>query len=220
MIPVLKILSALLTYPTSELAESVPEIRAALADDRSLPRARVAALRPLLARLGDADTTEAEEDYVDLFDRSRQLSLHLFEHVHGDSRDRGQAMVDLKTLYEEGGLLIEANELPDYLPLFLEFLSTRPEAEARSSLSDVAHILKAMHRRLVGRDAAYAAVVAAILAVAGEEVAAAEVELVDDGADALDSAWEEVPVAFGPDAAPEQAGCGKVAGMLDRMRAL
>lgn len=220
MISALKVLSALLTYPSPELAEAVPEIREALAGDRSLPPGRVAALRPLLARLGQADTTEAEEAYVDLFDRSRQLSLHLFEHVHGDSRDRGQAMVDLKTLYESGGLFIEANELPDYLPLFLEFLSTRPEAEARSSLGDVAHILKAMHRRLVGRDAAYAAVIAAILAVAGEVVAAAEVEPVDDSADALDRAWEEMPVTFGPDAAPEQAGCGKVAGMLDRMRAL
>lgn len=220
MISALKVLSVLLTYPSPELAEAVPEIREALAGDRSLPPGRVAALRPLLARLGQADTTQAEEAYVDLFDRSRQLSLHLFEHVHGDSRDRGQAMVDLKTLYESGGLFIEANELPDYLPLFLEFLSTRPEAEARSSLGDVAHILKAMHRRLVGRDVAYAAVIAAILAVAGEVVAAAEVEPVDDSADALDRAWEEMPVTFGPDAAPEQAGCGKVAGMLDRMRAL
>lgn len=220
MISALKVLSVLLTYPSPELAEAVPEIREALAGDRSLPPGRVAALRPLLARLGQADTTEAEEAYVDLFDRSRQLSLHLFEHVHGDSRDRGQAMVDLKILYESGGLFIEANELPDYLPLFLEFLSTRPEAEARSSLGDVAHILKAMHRRLVGRDVAYAAVIAAILAVAGEVVAAAEVEPVDDSADALDRAWEEMPVTFGPDAAPEQAGCGKVAGMLDRMRAL
>ncbi len=220
MIPALKILSALLTYPTPDLAGAVPEIRDALAGDRSLPPRRVAALHPLLARLGRADTTEAEEDYVDLFDRSRQLSLPLFEHVHGDSRDRGLAMVDLKTLYESGGLFIEANELPDYLPLFLEFLSTRPEAEARSSLGDVAHILKAMHRRLAGRDAAYAAVIAAILAVAGEDVPAAEIEAVEDDAEALDRAWEEMPVAFGPDAAPEQAGCGKVAGMLDRMRAL
>ncbi|MSP49175.1 MAG: nitrate reductase molybdenum cofactor assembly chaperone [Alphaproteobacteria bacterium] len=220
MIPALKILSALLTYPTPGLALAVPEIREVLADDRSLTPRRVAALEPLLARLSRADTTESEEDYVDLFDRSRQLSLHLFEHVHGDSRDRGQAMVDLKALYESGGLFIEANELPDYLPLFLEFLSTRPAPEARGSLGDVAHILKAMHRRLGGRDPGYAAVIAAILAVAGEEAAQADFEPVDDGAEALDRAWEETPVAFGPEAATEPSGCTKVAGMLDRMRAL
>jgi nitrate reductase delta subunit len=214
----LKALSALLTYPRRELAGAVTEIGAVLVEDAALPARRIAALSPLLARLGRTDTMDAEEAYVALFDRSRQLSLHLFEHVHGDSRDRGQAMVDLLNLYEKGGYRIEADELPDYLPLFLEFLSMRSAEEARESLADVAHILRAMHGRLCGRDAAYAAVLAALLALAGEAVADGEAEAVDDGPEALDRAWEEIAVSFGPAGNQEQAGCGKVAGMLERMR--
>ena len=60
---------------------------------------------------------------------ARRLSLHLFEHVHGESRDRGQAMVDLKAMYENAGLFV-TRELPDYVPLLLEFLSTQPRPEA------------------------------------------------------------------------------------------
>ncbi|MBL8688293.1 MAG: nitrate reductase molybdenum cofactor assembly chaperone [Rhodospirillaceae bacterium] len=215
----LKALSALLTYPTADLAMAIPEIRDALADDAALSGRRIAALSPLLNRLGNRETMPAEEAYVGLFDRSRMLSLHLFEHVHGESRDRGQAMVDLLGLYESGGYFVEADELPDYLPLFVEFLSTRPEAEARESLGDVAHILNAMHVRLKGRDPAYAAVLGALLELAGEPVEAEAAEAVDDGPDALDRAWEEIAVTFGPEGNREQAGCGKVAGMLERMRA-
>ena len=76
-----------------------------------------------------------QERYVLLFDRTRSLSLHLFEHVYGESRDRGQAMVDLKQLYEQHGLFMSSSELPDYLPLFLEFLSAVPETQSARSCS-------------------------------------------------------------------------------------
>lgn len=214
----LKALSALLTYPSAELAAAIPEIEAGLSGEGALDTRALASLSPLLARLGNAETMPAEEIYVGLFDRSRSLSLHLFEHIHGESRDRGQAMVDLLGLYESNGYLIEANELPDYLPLFLEFLSTRPEPEARQSLGDVAHILAAMRARLVERDPAYAAALGALLSLVGAPAEATTESDVDDGPDALDRAWEEVPVLFGPGGHQEQAGCGKVAGMLERMR--
>ena len=107
----LKALSALLTYPTAELAVAIPEVRGALAEDRALPERHLAALAPLLTRLASPETIESEETYVGLFDRSRMLSLHLFEHVHGEGRDRGQAMVDLLSLYDSGGYRIEADEL-------------------------------------------------------------------------------------------------------------
>jgi len=214
----LKALSALLTYPTEDLAAAVPEIHSALAADAALTRRQLAQIGPLLSRLGAADTMAAEEAYVGLFDRSRLLSLHLFEHVHGESRDRGQAMVDLLGLYARSGYEVATDELPDYLPLFIEFLSTRSDAEAKESLADVAHILGAMHGRLRGRDDAYAAVLAALLALAGAPVDDAAREPVDDSDDALDRAWEETPVTFGPGGLGEQGSCGKVAGMLERMR--
>jgi len=195
-------LSALLAYPTEELAAAVPEIAAALAAEAVLAADARAALAPLLADLSTHDLFDLQERYVALFDRSRRLSLHLFEHIHGESRDRGQAMVDLARHYESGGLLLTANELPDYLPLFLEFLSTRPLDEARALLGQTAHVLTVLEERLATRDAPYAAVLAAIVAIAGtaaDRPAAAEAagEAADDLA-ALDAAWEETAVAFGP----------------------
>lgn len=145
---VVKIVSLLLSYPTQELKEAMPAIRQALDADAGLD----ARMRDRLTRLADdigrLDIYEAQERYVHLFDRTRSLSLHLFEHVYGESRDRGQAMVDLMEMYEAQGLEIDAKELPDYLPLFLEFVSMLPGAEARELLGQVAHIVSALKERL------------------------------------------------------------------------
>jgi len=150
-----------------------------------------------------------QERYVELFDRTRSLSLHLFEHVHGESRDRGQAMIDLKNLYEKHGLSFSTSELPDYLPAFLEFLSTRPSAEARQLLGQPAHILAALAERLEKRDAPYAAVFRALEALAVPAADSEQMDVVPEGADAdpndfaaLDAQWEEEAVTFGPAAAP------------------
>lgn len=195
-------LSALLTYPSEELCAAVPEISDAIASERLVPASAAAALQPLLDDLGSLDLFELQERYVELFDRTRRLSLHLFEHVHGESRDRGQAMVDLAALYEKGGLVLAANELPDYLPLFLEYLSTRPLGEALDLLSETAHILGALEERLVSRNSPYAAVLTTIRGIAGVSLHVS----VDDGMSnepdgdlaALDAEWEETAVTFGP----------------------
>ncbi|MBC7135158.1 MAG: nitrate reductase molybdenum cofactor assembly chaperone, partial [Oceanibaculum nanhaiense] len=125
-----KALSALLNYPSAELVAAMPEIRAVLTGEGLVPRSSLKALEPLLSSFETAELYDLQERYVLLFDRSRSLSLHLFEHVHGESRDRGQALVDLSQLYDKNGFFIVANELPDFLPLFLEFLSTLPFGEA------------------------------------------------------------------------------------------
>ena len=161
----LKALSALLTYPTAELAAAIPEVRGALAEDRALPERHLAALAPLLTRLASRETIESEEIYVGLFDRSRMLSLHLFEHVHGESRDRGQAMVDLLKLYEEGGYTPTPSELPDFLPLFLEFASTREPRAAIDLIGQPADVIAALRERLAKRNSPYEAVMAALLAL-------------------------------------------------------
>ena len=133
-----------------------------------------------------------------LFDRGRATFLHLFEHVHGDSRERGQALVDLARVYERAGLRLAPGELPDYLPALLEYLSCRSAAEAREMLGDCAHVLRAVGGRLAGRGSGYAAVFDALLAIAGERgldwpetTAPAEPE------PALDAEWMDAP-AFGP----------------------
>jgi nitrate reductase delta subunit len=196
-----KALSALLSYPSAELQAAVPEIRSVLVADALLEPKRLLELEPLLAGLTGGDLYTLQEDYVDLFDKSRQRSLHLFEHVHGESRDRGQAMVDLAALYEAGGLVLAANELPDYLPLFLEYLSTRPLEEARGLLRDTGHILTSLAERLLSRDVAYAGIFTALLAIAGQALADGKPPAATNEGDdlaALDAAWEETAVTFGP----------------------
>jgi nitrate reductase delta subunit len=196
-----KALSALLTYPGEDLQAAAGEIRDAIRSEGLVDAEAQDALGRFLGELESSDPYEAQERYVDLFDKTRRLSLHLFEHVHGESRDRGQAMVDLAALYGRGGLNLAANELPDYLPLFLEYLSTRPIGEARGVLGDALPILAALEERLRSRNSSYAAVFAAIRSAAGDRGSATPDEPAETAADdlaALDAAWEETAVVFGP----------------------
>jgi nitrate reductase delta subunit len=220
----LKALSALLSYPTAELQAAVPELRAALDAEARLPRNNRDRLERLLDELATGDLYDLQERYVLLFDRTRSLSLHLFEHVHGESRDRGQAMVDLKALYERHGLFMDSSELPDHLPLFLEFLSQVPETEARDLLEETAHVLEAIRLRLKKRKAPYSSVLSCAQALAQAKppsgiLAALMREPDEDPNDlaALDAAWEEEEVTFGP-AAAAAAQCSKD-GIAAKLRA-
>jgi len=198
-----KALSALLSYPSEELQAEVGGIRDLIEVEDIIPLSVRSEMEPFLTRLASDDLYDLQEHYVDLFDKTRRLSLHLFEHVHGESRDRGQAMVDLAALYEKHGLLVDAHELPDYLPLFLEYLSAQPLEDPQALLTDTAHIIAALEERLVHRNSAYASVFAAILATAGCHVASNEkpideADAAPDDLGALDAAWEETAVTFGP----------------------
>lgn len=214
----LKALSRLLLYPEAALQDAAPHIADALTEDGRLDAVTRLGLMPLLRSLAGEDLYDLQEAYVSLFDRTRRLSLHLFEHVHGESRDRGQAMVDLAALYAQGGLVIDANELPDFLPLFLEFAATRPEAEAEGLLADVDHILATLEERLAERGSPYAAVLTSVRRLAGAEAVTAPAPLpapeTEDLAaldlNALDKEWEETAVTFGPG---DAASCG-----VDRFR--
>jgi nitrate reductase delta subunit len=201
----LKALSALLTYPTEELRDAAAEIGLVLAQDRHLPANVWTQLSKLTTEIATGDLYDLQERYVLLFDRTRSLSLHLFEHVHGESRDRGQAMIDLKAQYERAGLTPDATELPDFLPMFLEYLATRPLKEACETLVQPAHILAALGERLRKRKSAYEAVFRALVALSNakpkDEEVSALLQLPDpDATDlaALDAAWEDEPVNFGP----------------------
>jgi nitrate reductase delta subunit len=220
----LKVLSALLTYPTAELKAAIPEIRAALDRVGCLPQKNRDRLDRLLDEIASGDIYDLQERYVLLFDRTRSLSLHLFEHVHGESRDRGQAMVDLKALYERHGLFMNPSELPDHLPLFLEFLSEIPEAEARGLIEETSHVLEAIGLRLDKRKSSYSSVFSCAQALARAKPQADVVAALLDEADedpndlaALDAAWEDEEVTFGPGAAAA-AQCGKD-GLSAKLRA-
>lgn len=221
MTKTLKVLSALLTYPEADLKEAVAEMRNIIAQEALLPPCVLARTYDLLSEIETLDLYDLQERYGLLFDRSRTLSLHLFEHIHGEGRDRGQAMVDLAQLYEHHGLIIEARELPDYLPLFLEFLSILPLDEARELLAKPLHIIAALHQRLEKRESAYAAVFQALEAVAKAkpnqqelDVLLAEPEDDPGDLDALDKTWAEEPVTFGPG----QNSCPKAENIVERLR--
>ncbi|MCM2561260.1 nitrate reductase molybdenum cofactor assembly chaperone [Lutimaribacter sp. EGI FJ00015] len=217
----LKALSLMLSYPSQELQEAMPEIGAVLARDTRIDHATRAALQTLADELAQGDIYDLQEGYVMLFDRSRTLSLNLFEHVHGESRDRGGAMVSLIETYREGGFEPATTELPDHLPVLLEFLSTRPHDEAQEILSDAAHIMDALGTRLTRRESGYARVFKALSQLAGmqadgEALAEMLAQPDDDPTDleALDAVWEETEVTFGPD---PNAGCPQVRDMLAGM---
>ena len=199
----LRVLSALLRYPDAAFLGAAPELSQAIHEEDALPRARILELTELLRQLAALPPFEAEVRYIETFDRGRSTSLHLFEHVHGDSRDRGPALVDLGLTYERAGLALAADELPDHLSVVLEFASTQPTALAREFLGEMAHILNALFSALRERQSPYASVIAAVLELAGQEAQAVPV-----AADpSMDEAWAE-PAAFDGCSSHGQAGPG------------
>jgi nitrate reductase delta subunit len=213
-------LAVLLSYPTPETAALIPAAMFALASEDLAPASLVKRLTPLAEQLAQADLYDVQARYVDLFDRTRSLSLQLYEHVHGESRDRGQAMVELLKLYSAHGLELTAKELPDHLPVFLEFLSTLPADQASALLGQAAHVLEALRERLEKRQSTYARVFDVLVALVEsdrnpEALKALLREPDDDPNDleALDKAWAEEQVTFGPD----KVDCPKAA-LLARMK--
>jgi nitrate reductase delta subunit len=187
----LRALALLLGYPGEGLRGVLPALADAIDAEASLPAARRAELRAFIREMERADPIDLEARYVELFDRGRATSLHLFEHVHGDSRDRGPAMIDLTQTYEKAGLLLGPHELPDHLCVVLEFASTQPPAVAREFLGEMAHILNAIFSALRKRESRYASVLAAVLELAGHKAEA--VAVADD--EPMDESWAE-PVVF------------------------
>lgn len=201
----LKVLSAILTYPTAELINAADELKGALHKEALLPAPVLTDLDCLIDDIGQGDLMDLQERYIMLFDRTRSLSLQLFEHVHGESRDRGQAMVNLLKQYEDAGFAVTAEELPDFLPLFLEFASTRAPLDAIELIGQPTHVFAALRERLAKRRTAYVAVFDALIALSEAKPDAAALEALrqepdpePDDLEALDAAWEEEAVSFGP----------------------
>lgn len=216
---ILKVVSLLLDYPTEALAAARHELAGAITAAREISPAQRQALLALLDRLAGGELMDAQEAYTDLFERGRFLSLLLFEHVHGESRDRGQAMVDLMAQYEAAGFAIGVRELPDYIPLYLEYLASRDDLEAREGLADVSHLLALLAARLEERGSDYAAGLRALLQVAGAEPATAVAEVQpqvaqegrDDTLEAMDAAWEEEVINFTQGQGGDMSACSGAA---------
>ena len=191
MAKTLRVLAALLGYPDAQLHADLPEMAGLLAIEAVLTASRRNELDALMLSLARTDPLQAEADYVELFDRGRATSLHLFEHVHGDSRERGPAMIDLGQTFEAAGLVLAEGELPDYLPAVLEFVSTQPAREARAFLGEMSHIFNAIFGALQHHGSAYASVLGALIELAGDKAR----PVTPPAEMPLDEAWAE-PVVF------------------------
>lgn len=187
----LRALSRLLSYPDTEVRQQLAMLLTALEDETALSQARCNELKTLVTYLLNLDPMDAEARYVETFDRGRATCLHLFEHVHGDSRDRGPAMIDLTKTYEQSGLLLSPDELPDHLCVVLEFVSTQTPEVAKDFLGEMAHILNAIFSALLNRESPYAMVIAALLDLTGHKAQAVTLAVEQS----LDESWSE-PEAF------------------------
>ena len=154
-------MSALLCYPEQELIQALPEIRTVLSAQPAL----LQQIEPLLTHLGSGDMIALQENYVATFDRNPAHSLHLFEHIHGEDRARGQAMVDLMEEYTTHGFEMVSEELPDYVPLFLEFLSQCEPEVATPLLGDAVHVLNHVAVKLAESNSPYAGVLQAAVSL-------------------------------------------------------
>ena len=199
---ILKILSLMMDYPTSDLQTHNSELEEEINSADGISATDKLNLIKFLHYFRDGDLMDVQENYDSIFERGRSTSLLLFEHVHGESRDRGQAMVDLMALYEKAGYEISVRELPDHLPLYLEFLSTRPKQEIVDGIDDVAHIIGILAERLKQRNSVYHHCFDVLLHVASVSVNEEHLETLvasekrDDTMEEIDKVWEEEMVTF------------------------
>ncbi len=198
----LKILSLLLSYPEAETLAALDEMAAVVEQENLLPEDHKKSVLALIDSYRGVDLLDSQEAYVALFDRGRFLSLHIFEHVHGESRDRGQAMVNLLQMYESHGFEMSTHELPDYVPLFLEFLSQQEQGIAVQLLHDAMPVLSLLGARLTERGSGFSAIFDALAGFAGDPEALAEIrsQAATEGEDEtlvnMDEIWEEEAVSF------------------------
>ncbi|HFC29545.1 MAG TPA: nitrate reductase molybdenum cofactor assembly chaperone [Oceanospirillales bacterium] len=196
-----KVLSLLLSYPREEWVSHCDELKQVVLEEKMLSKQKLKGVVSLIEHLKSSDLIELQEKYVATFDRGASHSLHLFEHIHGESRDRGQAMIDLLEMYNAHGLDVGTSDLPDYLPVFLEFLSTTNVKVASHYLGETQKVLMLIRERLAKKDNAYKHVFAALIELADGKVNRKEIKKIvaaekEETFTDIDANWVE-PEAFG-----------------------
>lgn len=217
----LKILGFLLTYPDADHVQAMDQCMNILTSEKWLSAVTLQKLFQASEIFKKTDLLDLQEEYVSLFDRTPSLSLHLFEHIYGDSRDRGQALLDLLKVYEEANLFINTEEMPDYLPLFTEYVATLPPRQASETMGSVVNILSSLAERLKNRDSFYATILEALIETTGRvpDPQAVESYLKQSsgkalGFDEMDKEWEE---QFAFDNSAQSTACPKAEEMLARI---
>lgn len=199
MLKTYKILSLLLSYPNKDLQNFLSTVDAELKSEKLLCSEKIGEIEKFTDHFSKMDLTDWQAEYVQLFDYSRSASLHLFEHIKGDSKDRGQAMVDMQEFYKENGMQLSANELPDYIPVFLEFLSTLEDGKAAELLAEPVHIIQRIFLALEEKKNSYRYVLSAIVALSARQLDenATKAVIQNEKPLGLDAEYEEEPVEFG-----------------------
>ena len=208
-----KILGLLLTYPEGTVYSVSDELLETINAEAMLPRRNIKQIEKFLSMQKSVDLLECQEDYVKTFDQGRAHCLHLFEHIHGESRERGQAMVDLTEAYAARGLHINNNELPDYLPLFLEYLSHCSASESADLLGEAIDVISTIGAKLKRCESPYAAIFSAIEALSAVKPDKVKVaEAIENSCkdpetlEELDEQWQEA-AAFSGDPLADCNSC-------------
>lgn len=200
MIKTYKILSLFLSYPGQDLKDFLPEGAGELRKEGLLAKSIIDNLEEFADHFSGMDLIEWQAHYVSLFDISRNTSLYIFEHLSGDSKDRGQAMADLLDFYKGEGYEMNEGELPDYLPAFLEFLSSLDEQKASELLSQPVNILNRIYSILRGKNNIYRHVFEAVISLS--PVVPGNEDLKYSAGDLMNAGFDELyrePPAFSGD---------------------
>jgi len=223
---ILKVISRLLDYPTEELFTARDELVTVVENANELTSQNRSQLVSFIHQLTERDLYDAQESYDLLFDRGRALSLLMFEHVHGESRDRGQAMVNLMNVYKTNGFEVYSSQLPDYIPLYLEFLSEQTTEFVEEWLGDIVHLLTMLSERLIDRECVYSVLFDALIEVSGQQVdAQARAEVIetvkkeqrDDTVEVIDQEWEDKEIRFDD---PMVGNCSSTSGLQQSQHSL
>jgi nitrate reductase delta subunit len=151
-----KLLARLVDYPTSEMIEHLPEIGKLVEEDSTITASEKEALGEFVSLMGESELLRLQEDYVNTFDMVPEHDLHLTHHIFGDDRGRGPALVDLSEHYKAAGLDVAVKEIPDFLPLILEYVSTLDDMQARVFLGDAAKVITVLAANLEKAESPYA----------------------------------------------------------------
>ncbi len=201
-----KLLGLILTYPEGTIYSSSDKLLKMLRSEAILPEKSIKKVEKFLITQKERNLMDVQEDYVKIFDRGRAHCLHLFEHIHGESRDRGQAMVDLSETYAKKGLYIDSGELPDYLPLFMEYLSHCEFKEASELLGETIDVIAMIGAKLKKQKSPYADIFAVLEVLSALKVNKKKVKDALEKApkdpetmEELDAEWREAEVFAGDD---------------------
>ena len=138
---VFAVISKLIDYPDSELIENLDSVIEYIKDSSEIATDEKEILMEFVSWMRSHTSIKLQETYVETFDMVPEHDLHLTHHIFGDDRQRGPALIDLSEHFKNEGLEVKEGEIPDFLPLLLEYASTLDDIKSREFLGDAKKII-------------------------------------------------------------------------------